>query len=191
MFRRTRVLALSTIALVAAVALTGCMNQGMLRDDDESSAPSTASFNDPDVAFTMEMIPHHQGAVEMADVLLAKDGIDERVRELATQIKAAQSPEIELMQSWLDGWGMGGDMGGMNHGGMMSEDDMAALESATGADASRLFLEQMIVHHQGAIDMANTELADGENADVKALCTAIIASQTAEIATMKQLLTQI
>jgi uncharacterized protein (DUF305 family) len=194
---RTRALSLSATALAAALLLTGCMNQGMMNDgDDDSPAQTTASFNDPDIAFTMEMIPHHEGAVEMADVLLAKDGIDDRVVQLAEQIKAAQSPEIELMQSWLDDWGMGGDMGGMDHGdmsgsGMMSDDDMAALESATGIDASRLFLEQMIVHHQGAIDMASTELADGENADVKALCTSIIASQTAEIATMKQLLTEL
>ena len=52
------------------------------------------------------MIPHHQQAIEMSDMLLAKDGIDERVVDLAGQIKGEQAPEIEEMRSWLDQWGI-------------------------------------------------------------------------------------
>jgi uncharacterized protein (DUF305 family) len=65
---------------------------------------------------------------------------------------------------------------------------MEALEGATGVEASRLFLEQMIVHHEGAIEMAQTQIDDGENADVVALAENIIASQTTEITTMEDIL---
>ena len=110
-------------------------------------------------------------------------------RTLAEQIKAAQAPEIELMESWLDDWGTPmGDMDGMDHGGMMSDNDMQALEAATGAEASRLFLEQMIVHHQGAIEMAQEEVDNGQYPAVITLAENIIASQTAEIATMEDIL---
>ena len=139
------------------------------------------------------MIPHHEQAVEMSDTILGKDGIDDQVQALAQQIKDAQAPEIELMQSWLTNWGMGasGDMSGMGHGdGMMSDGDMAALEAADGAEAARLFLEQMIVHHEGAIEMAQTELDQGANEEVIALAQAILDTQTTEIATMENLLTQ-
>ena len=144
--------------------------------------------------FAMMMIPHHEQAIEMSDVILAKSEVDQGVLDLAQQIKDAQGPEIELMESWLDAWGMpsSGGMGGMDHGdGMMSDADMAALEAADGAEAAQLFLEQMIEHHEGAIEMAQDELDDGVNPDVLALADRIIVSQTAEIATMRELLAQL
>ena len=80
----------------------------------------------------------------------------------------------------------------MDHGGgMMSGDDMAALEAATGAEASRLFLEQMTMHHEGAITMAQDEVDNGQNPDAIAMAQTIIDTQTAEIATMQELLAQL
>ncbi|MGW9587337.1 DUF305 domain-containing protein [Microbacterium sp. NPDC055455] len=192
---KNRAAATAAITLAALLALAGCTgtagNGGM--DNMPGMGPSAspaADVNNADMQFTMMMIPHHEQAVEMADMILAKDGIDERVITLAEQIKAAQGPEIELMESWVDDWGTPmGDMDGMDHGGMMSGADMQALEDATGVEASRLFLEQMIVHHEGAIDMAQAEVDNGENADVIALAEDIIASQTAEITTMEDILT--
>ncbi|WP_324253907.1 DUF305 domain-containing protein [Microbacterium schleiferi] len=151
-------------------------------------------FNTADSMFAMMMIPHHQQAVEMSDMLLGKSGVDQQVMDLAQQIKDAQAPEIDLMQSWLEAWGMSdaGGMDGMDMGdGMMSDGDMAVLESAEGADAARLFLEQMITHHEGAIEMAQAELADGVNPDAIALAQTIVDAQTTEIALMRDLLTQI
>ena len=127
-------------------------------------------------------------------MLLAKDDVDEDVAALAERIKAAQGPEIEQMQEWLDARGLDmGDMddvgmGGMDHSGMMTEEDMDALEAAEGAEASRLFLEQMIEHHEGAIEMAEAQVADGEDPEMVALAESIIQSQTAEIAEMQELL---
>jgi len=188
-------LALLTAAAATALALSGCTGGTTGTDADGSTEPATsetaaATFNGADVTFAQLMIPHHEQAVEMSDLLLAEDGVDDQVRGLATQIKDAQQPEIDQMREWLDAWGQEeSDMGGMNHGsGMMSDADMMALEDATGDDAARLFLEQMIVHHEGAIAMAEAEVQDGENADAKGMAATIITTQTEEITTMQELL---
>jgi uncharacterized protein (DUF305 family) len=150
--------------------------------------------------FVTMMIPHHQQAIDMADILLAKDGADPRVIELAEQIKAAQGPEIDKMLGWLEDWGVDynpDSMGGMDHGSMggddsmMSEEDMTLLENADAAEASRLFLKQMIVHHEGAVDMAQTALDDAQNPDVLDLAQQVIDDQTAEITEMQELLGQL
>jgi len=202
-----RTLAATALALGAVLTLAACGG------DDTTSSSSTASSaapsgsatpasgedNNADVTFAQGMIPHHAQAIEMSDLLLAKDGVDPAVEELAQDIKSAQAPEMEQMTGWLVGWGEdvptddGGSMGGMDHGsgdmpGMMSEEDMTALEDASGEDASRLFLEQMIVHHRSAVMMAEMELTAGLNGDAKTLAEQIIESQTSEITTMTELL---
>jgi uncharacterized protein (DUF305 family) len=96
------------------------------------------------------------------------------------------------MQSWLEEWGMGdvagmGDMPGMGDG-MLSQEELEALGEASGPAAARLFLEQMIAHHEGAIDMAEQELANGADADVLELARTIVTTQTEEIALMREIL---
>ena len=131
---------------------------------------------------------------------------------LAEQIKAAQGPEITQLESWLEQWGeptempetgnndmpgmdmdegMDGmeGMEGMQMEGMMSEEDMQALSDAQGTDAARLFLEQMIAHHEGAVDMAQTEIEDGQFPDAVEMARTIVDTQQQEIDTMRQLLT--
>jgi len=160
------------------------------------SETDSAAHNDADVAFATDMIPHHAQAVEMSDILLSKDGIDPQVLDLAEQIKAAQAPEIETMSGWLEEWGEAvpptsgmddmEEMPAMD--GMMSPQDMAELESATGDAATRLYLEQMTEHHAGAIDMAERETDDGSYPEAVALARSIIETQQAEIETMADLL---
>jgi uncharacterized protein (DUF305 family) len=178
-------------ALIALLLLAGCSGgmSGMNGDDDsDASSSSSAEFNDADVTFARDMIAHHEQAIEMVDILLDKDGVDAQVAALAQGISDTQQPEIDTMTSWLDDWGQD-DMSGMDHGdGMMSEDDMASLQDAAGPAASTLFLEQMIEHHQGAIEMATDEVDAGENPDAIALAQSIIDVQTAEISTMQGLL---
>ena len=191
----TRNLFLVTAAAAIALTLSGCsggtsgMDMGSSEEPTTSESSTAENFNNADITFAQMMIPHHEQAVEMSDVLLTKDGIDEQVRDLATQIKDAQQPEIDQLSEWLADWGQEeSGVGGMNHGGMMSEDDMAALEAATGADAARLFLEQMTVHHEGAIEMAQAEIDDGENSEAQAMAETIVATQTDEITQMQELL---
>lgn len=201
--KKFRGAASAAVPVALALVLSGCTipgnSTGMPGMDHRGGASSTSAgtqgeSNAADSMFTMMMIPHHEQAIEMSDVIIAKSEVDQGVLDLAQQIKDAQGPEIELMESWLDAWGMpsSGRMGGMDHGGgMMSDADMAALEAADGVEAARLFLEQMIEHHEGAVEMAQDELDDGVNPDVLALAERIIVSQTAEIATMRELLAQL
>ena len=194
----TRHTAIAALTLTALLALTGCAGTagsgdgmpGMDHGSNSSASADAADANDADIMFASMMKEHHAQAIEMSDILLSKDGVDDRVVSLAEEIKAAQEPEIRKMDQWLDDWDadMGG-MGGMDHGdGMMSEEDMQALEDATGAEAGRLFLEQMIQHHEGAVDMAQDEVDNGQNNDAVALAETIIESQTTEIAAMKEIL---
>jgi uncharacterized protein (DUF305 family) len=187
----------AAITLAALLALAGCASSSGSDMDDmhhdgssTSASAETADANDADLTFAGMMIEHHTQAVEMSDTLLSKDGIDERVVVLAEDIKAAQQPEIDQLDGWLEDWGTdASDMGGMDHGsGMMTDDDMQALDEATGAEAARLCLEQMIAHHRGAIDMAQDEVDNGQNSDAVAMAQTIIDTQTTEIATMEEIL---
>ena len=196
-------LALGAGVFSLALVLTGCSDASAPTGENTASSDtsSTVTANDADEMFVTMMIPHHQQAIEMADIVLAKDGLDPAVAELAQQIKDAQAPEMERMLGWLDDWGVEYDpdgMGGMDHGsmddsgdGMMSEEDMATLEESDATQASRIFLEQMIVHHDGAVDMARTALGDGQNQDVLDLAQQVIDDQTAEISTMQDLLNEL
>lgn len=206
---KTLRLAVATLTVAAVAGLAGCSNDndmsgmpGMDHGSSSASAapsatasPASGPHNMDDVMFAQMMIPHHQQAIEMSDTLLAKDGIDPKVTDLARQIKAAQGPEIARMSGWLAGWGQNPSPSmAMDHGdggGMMSQADMDALKNATGTEAARLFLTGMITHHQGAITMAKDEVANGQNPEAKQLAQDIIDAQQAEITTMNQLLKQL
>ncbi len=151
---------------------------------------SNSSMNSSEIMFSQMMIPHHEQAVTMSDLAL-ENSTNKEVLALAAQIKAAQSPEIVLMKSWLDGAGMGGmdmgGMGGMGMGGMQSDDEITVLKNATGSTFDKLFLEGMIAHHEGAIQMARM-IEKSNNFEIKALHDAIVKSQTTEISQMKAML---
>ena len=183
--------------LAAGLVLAGCSTGPVESTSPQSTtAPSvTEDSNSADVMFAQMMVPHHVQAVEMSDVILTKDGIDPRVITLAQEIKAAQQPEIDALNGMLETWGIPAapmDSMDMGHGGqmdgMMTEEDMAALDATTGTEASRLFLEQMIVHHEGAIEMAQMEVASGINPDAVAMAQTIIDAQNVEIETMREIL---
>ncbi|MHA7178812.1 DUF305 domain-containing protein [Arthrobacter sp. MDB2-24] len=167
--------------------------------------------NDADVMFAQMMIPHHRQAVGMSDMMLSKDGISTEVLDLATAIRDAQEPEIATMTGWLEAWGepveAGGSMEGhaMDSGsdsgpdsgsdpsagsmdGMMSEDQMSELDAAEGDEASRLFLESMTAHHEGAVAMAQDEIDNGRDPDAIRLAETIAETQQAEIDQMAGLL---
>lgn len=178
------------LALVATLALAGC-------GSNSGSSPSSSGFNEADVTFAQSMIPHHQQAVQMANMAKTHASAPE-VKALAVRIAAAQSPEINTMSGWLKGCGKevpSGSMSGMDHGmgpgampGMMNDAEMKKLDAASGAEFDRMWLTMMIAHHTGAIEMAKTEQSKGQNADATALAKKIQAAQTAEIAKMKALL---
>ncbi|GAA2165113.1 uncharacterized protein (DUF305 family) [Humibacillus xanthopallidus] len=201
----------AAVSLAVALTLAACGSSDHSGGAHESMSSATGSasvtapaasadHNAADVTFATDMIPHHQQAVEMAD-LAAERASDAQVKRLAVAIKAAQDPEIQTMSGWLSTWGQpvpsdtdGHDMSDMDHGdgatmeGMMTDEEMQRLAAASGAAFDRLWLELMIKHHMGAVAMAETATASGKNADVVALAQEIITAQKAEIATMQQLL---
>lgn len=203
---RKRYLLAATSAIALTVILAACstdpasdsmggMDHGASRSATaDASITNKGPHNAADVTFASSMIPHHQQAVVMADMILAKDSIDAEILDLATRIRNAQAPEITTMTSWLSIWGEtvhGEGMEGMSDDGMMSHQEMSALDDATGDEAARLFLEGMTIHHDGAVAMATTETRDGQNPDAIALAARIIESQTAEITEMKALLSSL
>ncbi len=181
-----------TFAVVAALTVAGC---GSDTDSNDSTGSGGAQFNEADVTFAQQMIPHHEQAVEMATMAQERASSPE-VKQLAAKIEAAQGPEIDTMTGWLEDWGQeapSDSMGGMDHSGsdmsgMMSDAEMESMGAATGAEFDQMFLTMMIEHHTGAIEMAKTEQQDGENPDAIALAEKIEADQTAEIAQMEDLL---
>jgi len=190
--------AAGVLALAGLLALAGCTTPGsgaghdVHMDGDSSSADASTEANAADVMFAQMMIPHHEQALEMSAIVLAKHGVDPEVDELAEQIAAAQGPEIDQLEAWLDEWGvprMPGDHDmGMN--GMLTDAELDELEAADGASGSDLFLEQMIEHHEGAIDMAEAHQESGEHEGALELSAAIIETQAGEIERMRELLAE-
>lgn len=198
------------VALSALLVTAACsdgndvagMDHGNASPAVGSSATATATFNDADVMFAQMMIPHHQQAVEMADLAPTRAN-DPELKDLAAKIKAAQDPEIATMSGWLTAWGKptpapsGHNMHGMGSSptprpsgmpGMSSEREMNALMMAKGNDFDRMFAQMMIAHHNGAIEMAKTEQANGANSDAKALAAKIATDQAAEVQTLQKIL---
>lgn len=197
------------MGVTLALLLSGCSDVGTESAEHDhgthehettsQAADGAAAHNDADATFARDMIPHHEQAVVMSDIVLSKQDIDPRVTELANQIKAAQGPEIETMKQWLTQWGtpaasgheghdMGGDMSGHAAMGMMTDEQLEQLRKAEGAQASRQFLTGMIAHHEGAVRMAQTEVDSGQAADAVHLAHEIIETQQREIDTMKGIL---
>lgn len=204
---RTRVLSfvVAPIVVFAAACSSGSHDamdmSGAGSNETSVSVPASAAFNAEDVSFAKDMIIHHGQAIEMSDLAVDR-AEDPRVLALAASIKAAQDPEIAIMTAWLDEWGfdapdpMGSmddsmDAGGnmdMDMAGMMSSAEMGRLDAASGAGFDGMFLEMMVRHHEGAVEMSQRVIDQGEYADVEALANQIIEAQNAEIAEMRAIL---
>jgi uncharacterized protein (DUF305 family) len=166
------------------------------------SIPEGAAFNATDVYFAQGMIPHHAQAIEMAE-MAAEISTNPDVIALAEEIQAAQGPEIDEMTAWLIEWeqdvpdpdaAMDENMqgaGGMMMGGMMSEADMARLGNATGTEFDQMFLEMMILHHEGAIEMAEQEVAEGMYQPLVDLAQSVVDAQQGEIDEMNALISEL
>lgn len=164
-------------------------------------AEESAQHSEADVMFAQMMIPHHEQAIEMSDIILSKDDVPADVTSLAEEIKAAQGPEIAQLTDWLEQWGeptqpegmdMDMDMGGDNDmaqmEGMLSDEELQQLSDAPGPEAAELFLNQMIAHHEGAVAMAEDQVENGTYPPAVDLAQTIIDTQQQEIDTMRQLL---
>ena len=189
-----------TAALVTGTLLfTACGGASHNMSDMSTGSTNTdvtgseSDFNDDDVMFAQMMIPHHEQALELADMALDPTLMaSEQVKALASQIKAAQDPEIDVMTQWLTEWDqplmdMSEDHS-MTMEGMLTVDEIAALGQLTGEEFDQAWVSAMIAHHKGAIEMADTVTAEGESALVQELADAIIQAQKSEMDALELLL---
>jgi uncharacterized protein (DUF305 family) len=185
-------------AVLALMAVLGGCSAGAGGSADPS-ASGNQTFNKADVKFAQTMIPHHEQAIEMSDIILTKSGVDPEVITLAQQIKDAQGPEMTTMTGLLTAWkqplipdhGAEADEHHWAAEGVLTPEEMQELMAADGRAGQRLFLEGMIEHHKGAITMVQEEIDNGENPDALKLAQAIKDGQTAEIKTMESLLAKL
>ena len=165
-------------------------------------AAELASLDGPphteaDVAFMTGMIPHHAQALEMTALVPRRAG-SEAVRQMALRMEISQRDEIALMEGWLADRGETVSEGHAHHmssmpmmPGMLSPEQMKALEQASGREFDRLFLEYMIQHHEGAIVMVNdlfNSSGAAQESEIFQFASHVDADQRMEISRMQGLL---
>lgn len=139
-----------------------------------------------DVDFVTMMIMHHQGAIDMASAEISS-GKQENVKSLASNIIKDQKSEIQKMQDWLEkNKDVKGTSGDHSMKLMQSMNSMMNPDMKMSGDTDKDFLTMMIIHHQGAIDMADVELKNGTDSKIKKMAEEIIKKQKTEIAQMKE-----
>ena len=196
MFRTNQLPKLFIAGLLSLAACSGeSHNMSDMSTDSigTNATSSESSFNDADVMFAQMMIPHHEQAIELADMALDPTLMaGEQVKTLASQIKSAQDPEIDLMTQWLTDWEKPlmdtSEEHDMSMDGMLSVDEIAALGELTGAEFDQAWATAMIAHHKGAIKMAETVKDDGQSTLVQDLANLIMQAQQSEIAVLDTLL---
>ena len=177
------------LVVFGALVFAGC-SSGSAAEDGES-------WNKADQEFVQEMIPHHEQAVVMSE-MVSNVEVSGETAALATEIIGAQASEIELMKGFLSEWGVEYDpssdqhaghmMSGDVSNGMMTDEELAELENSMGSDFEKMWLTMMLAHHKGAIKMAETVITDGKDARDKTLAEAIINEQQKEIELIDSLL---
>lgn len=176
------------LAIVAALVLLASVLIPSLRT---SSGPEEGTPNDVDVHFIGMMVPHHEQAIEMSDVLLASDVEDAQVRDLAQRIKDGQERENEQMRAWADEWGIQEDMElHSKHiaNGMFQPAELEQFATLKGDELRTAFLEMMHSHHAHVIDMTQGEVEGGGYAPLREMAQQMIDVQVAEMGEMEELL---
>lgn len=186
----SRTLVTALVVGVLAVALGTFVGTRLSRPPGDDS---------PEAGFARDMSAHHAQAVDMAEIVRTTSQ-DPEMLALATDIVLSQQAQIGQMRGWLDVWRvppsrsatamawMGHRMNRSAMPGMASREDIAALRSMSPADAEVRFLQLMIPHHRGGVDMAKAVLERTGRSEVRALADAIVLSQQSEVRNMQAML---
>ena len=197
----------ATVLVALAIVVSACSSNGT---DHDMAAPTgtppavtSPGADSIDAGFSYDMSRHHAQAVEMAELVNGRT-TDPEVGVLARDIALTQQYQIGEMRGWLDGWSlpatsftepmawMGMNMGGgAAMPGMATDAEMEALRDASSADVDAMFLELMIRHHQGGVEMATAAASTATTPYVRSLATSIVESQAAEVESMNDLLDRI
>jgi uncharacterized protein (DUF305 family) len=170
-----------------------------------AAGPGQMGMGYSDQQFIWMMIPHHEGAIAMADLALNRAKRTE-IKELAKSIKASQTRENAQMRTWYQQWygkavpswgpgtgwgwqggmgmGMGTSTGGGMGMGMRGGTNLSALSAAP--DFDRAFIEQRIPHHQMGVMMASMAQTNSQHPQLRAMQQAMVKAQSREIEQMSQ-----
>lgn len=213
---RTAAILLAVTVLASCSAATGASGPRTVQPGapGESSRPVTTSetagtvqprHTEDDVRFMQGMIVHHRQALEMTSLVPERTNRED-IRLLARRIEISQEDEMALMRRWLRDRGEevpGADAHYGHHGagghqplmpGMITEQEMARLATATGAEFDRLFLEFMIRHHEGALVMVENLFASdnaGQEGEIFQFAAHVAGDQRVEIERMRRMLAAI
>jgi uncharacterized protein (DUF305 family) len=195
------------VALLSATALAlGVLLGSVVARPSPFAVPADTSV---DAGFARDMQAHHGQAVELARLVRDRTD-DEEVRTLALDIMLTQDNQAGQMAGWLETWGLDqssaqepmawatalghahetddGAVGFAAMPGWVDRADMTRLENADGVEAERIFLELMIPHHQGGVEMAQLAVDEAQGRQVRTLAASIVKSQTAEIRVLQSML---
>ena len=155
-----------------------------------SHAKSLQNLGMNEIMFAQMMIPHHEQAISMSETALKKSR-NQEILKLSRQIKSLQSSETSQLTYWLKATDSSMTMDhDMKMSGMFTVKELASLKRLTGSQFDRTFLQLMIKHHQGALEMLDL-ISDSKNTEAKALAKAIKSAQSKEITSMKLLLNKL
>jgi uncharacterized protein (DUF305 family) len=183
----------AAVVVLLAAALTSCGGSATTRQASQtgpsvtSSSGPPAAHNSADVAFARNMIPHHQQAVVLAAMVPAHSA-NPALRVMATHIAADQQAETRTLSGLLGEWGERVEPGGTAMAGMVDQGTLQRLQSLYDNAFDTLWVTSMIGHHQGAITMAQDEIAHGQSAEAVHVATLIITAQQREIAMMTHMI---
>jgi uncharacterized protein (DUF305 family) len=163
-------------------ALAGCA---------DASTNGRDSYNQTDVTFATELIPHHRQSLQMVRMVEQRD-VDPKLKGFAAQLRVTQAVEIESMLSWLRDWDVavpsGDPSAGTGQPGTVTAADLAALQGSSGPDFERQWLRLMIRQHEDAIAIAEVENAEGEYPYAVALANTVMVGQASQVRTMELML---
>lgn len=185
------------VVLAASLALVACSPAEETASSDsaetmlsERTDAMPAEANDTDVHFLGMMVPHHQQAIDMADILLASDVDDPALRDLAQRIRDGQQRENEQMNAMAREWRIDDDMEMHSRhiaNGMVAPGMMETFSQLQGEELRTRFLELMHFHHQEVIAMTQDQVDNGGYAPLRDMAEEMITVQTAEMAEMEQM----
>jgi uncharacterized protein (DUF305 family) len=195
--------ALSRFSIIAAAVLfvmpvaASAQHNHAAMGHGEIKIPPGANYTVADVQFMQGMIAHHAQAIYMSQ-MAERHGGNPRLLRLAKKIDQSQVAEIRIMRDWLLSNGQtapdSSSWRTMKMSGMLTEEELAKLDQKKGVEFERGFLESMIRHHEGALEMVKDLFATpraGQEVDVNVFANDVVSVQTAEIGAMRQMLSQL
>ncbi|GAB3519110.1 DUF305 domain-containing protein [Arthrobacter monumenti] len=191
----------ASAALVLALSACGPTSESPTQSNGSNGASmpvqANADNNAADVRFALLMAEHHEQTIKLAEIVQEKESVSQEIQSLALKIMSVHEPEHAQLEGMLRAWGQLDGTSDSQRSevpatvemkGMAGPEQIEELRAASGDDASRLFLELLIAHHEATIKVAEEELAKGGNAEAMALARTIVETQRQELDRIRTML---